>query len=75
MSHTVALLTNNLRAELIARKISPADFARLMGVSQTWVGRLLAGKTTPGPALEARINAFLRVCWVCGKRWTGHRGR
>lgn len=59
----------NLRDELIKRKISPSDFARVMGVTPAWVSQLLMGKKKAGPALQARIDAFLSVCWVCGQKW------
>jgi transcriptional regulator with XRE-family HTH domain len=61
----------NLRRELIIRKISPADFAKLMGVSHTWIAKLMNGDQKAGPKLQAKIDAFLATCWVCGKPWSG----
>lgn len=58
-----------MRKELRLRKISPSDFARVMGVTPAWVSQLLMGRKKAGPELQARIDAFLETCWVCGQKW------
>lgn len=63
------VLAVNLRKELADRKISQSDFARLMGVTPTWAGKLLAGRAKAGTELQKRIDAFLSTCWVCGRKW------
>ena len=54
-----------LRQEIKARRISETDFAKLSGVSHTWLRRILGGEHA-GEGAREKIRAALSVCTVCG---------
>jgi transcriptional regulator with XRE-family HTH domain len=49
------------RALLQERRISIADAARRIGVSKTWLCRVLRGEHAPGPAVLDRLSLLLGV--------------
>ena len=56
-----------LKDELRQRRISEKEFARMSGVSHTWLRRILSGEHA-GDGARAKIRAALSVCTVCGHK-------
>jgi transcriptional regulator with XRE-family HTH domain len=58
-----------LKRMLEARQISQTAFARLMGVSEGYIRRLINEDRKPGAELEQQMVEFFATCWVCGSEW------
>lgn len=56
-----------LKQEISARRVSETRFAKLSGVSHTWLRRILAGEHA-GEVAREKIRAALEVCTVCGHK-------
>lgn len=59
----------NLQNEIRKRKLSEVEYAAQIGVSYTWLRRILMGED-PSNDLRVRMRDSLKSCHVCGHQMT-----